>query len=150
MIDAATHDVYGGVSKGAYVLEDAANPQVMLIGTGSEVWPCVDAAKLLAARGNCRARGEHAKLEDFRRAVGRVQGERAAGGRAEAGCGSGRYAGLVEVRGTGRRCDRARSLWRVGAGAEGDGGIGFTAENVAARAKALVEVRVDREVGSRE
>ena len=43
------------MSKGAYVLEDAANPQVILIGTGSEVWPCVDAAKLLAAEGIARA-----------------------------------------------------------------------------------------------
>jgi transketolase len=39
------------VSKGAYVLEDASKPQVVLIGTGSEVWPAVDAAKLLAAEG---------------------------------------------------------------------------------------------------
>jgi transketolase len=39
------------VSKGAYVLQDAANPQVVLIGTGSEVWAAVEAAKLLAADG---------------------------------------------------------------------------------------------------
>jgi transketolase len=39
------------VSKGAYVLVDAANPKVVLIGTGSEVWPAVEAAKLLAAEG---------------------------------------------------------------------------------------------------
>jgi transketolase len=51
VIDASKHDVYGGVSKGAYVLEDAANPKVILIGTGSEVWPAVDAAKLLASEG---------------------------------------------------------------------------------------------------
>ncbi len=51
VIDAAAHDVYAGVSKGAYVLEDAANPQVALIGTGSEVWPVVGAAKLLAGEG---------------------------------------------------------------------------------------------------
>ena len=51
VIDPATHDVYGGVSKGAYVLEDAPNPQVVLIGTGSEVWPAVEAAKMLAAEG---------------------------------------------------------------------------------------------------
>ncbi len=51
VIDASKHDVYGGVSKGAYVLEDAANPQVILIGTGSEVAPAVDAAKLLANEG---------------------------------------------------------------------------------------------------
>ena len=51
VIDLAKHDVYSGVSKGAYVLEDVPNPQVILIGTGSEVWPAVDAAKLLAADG---------------------------------------------------------------------------------------------------
>jgi len=51
VIDPATQDVYANVSKGAYVLQDAANPQVVLIGTGSEVWAAVDAAKLLAAEG---------------------------------------------------------------------------------------------------
>jgi transketolase len=51
VIDPATHDTYAGVSKGAYVLEDAQNPQVILIGTGAEVWPCVDAKKLLEGEG---------------------------------------------------------------------------------------------------
>jgi transketolase len=51
VIDAAKVDVYGGVSKGAYVLEDAANPQVILIGTGAEVWPCVEAKNLLEQEG---------------------------------------------------------------------------------------------------
>jgi transketolase len=51
VIDPATHDVYAGVSKGAYVLEDAKDPQVVLIGTGSEVWAALEAAKLLAAEG---------------------------------------------------------------------------------------------------
>jgi transketolase len=51
VLDPATHDAYAAVSKGAYVVEDATNPQVVLIGTGSEVWPAVDAAKLLAADG---------------------------------------------------------------------------------------------------
>ena len=51
VIDPAKVDVYGGVSKGAYVLEDVQNPQVILIGTGSEVWTAVDAAKLLAGEG---------------------------------------------------------------------------------------------------
>ncbi|HEY1805203.1 MAG TPA: transketolase, partial [Terracidiphilus sp.] len=51
VIDASKHDVFAGVSKGAYVLEDAANPQVIVIGTGSEVWPAVEGAKLLAAEG---------------------------------------------------------------------------------------------------
>jgi transketolase len=51
VIDPAAHDVHAGVSKGAYVLEDAANPQIVLIGTGAEVWTAVEAAKLLAAEG---------------------------------------------------------------------------------------------------
>ncbi len=42
------------VSKGAYVLEDAPNPKVVLIGTGSEVWPAVEAAKI--ARGRTASR----------------------------------------------------------------------------------------------
>ncbi len=51
VIDASAHDIYGGVSKGAYVLEDAANPQVILIGTGSEVSVALGAAKQLAGEG---------------------------------------------------------------------------------------------------
>ncbi len=51
VIDTAKVDVYAGVSKGAYVLEDAAKPQVILIGTGSEVWPCLEAKKQLESEG---------------------------------------------------------------------------------------------------
>ena len=51
IIDPATHDAYANVSKGAYVLHDAPNPQVILIGTGSELWTAIDAAKALAAEG---------------------------------------------------------------------------------------------------
>jgi transketolase len=51
VIDPATHDAYANVSKGGYILQDVDNPQVVLIGTGSELWPAVEAAKLLAAEG---------------------------------------------------------------------------------------------------
>ena len=51
VIDPAAHDAYANVSKGAYVLQDVENPQVVMIATGSEVWPALDAAKLLAADG---------------------------------------------------------------------------------------------------
>jgi transketolase len=51
VIDATKRDIYASVSKGAYVLEDVADPQVILIGSGSEVWPAVGAARLLAAEG---------------------------------------------------------------------------------------------------
>jgi len=42
-----------GVAKGAYVLKDApgGKPDCILIGTGSEVQICLDAAVLLGARG---------------------------------------------------------------------------------------------------
>jgi transketolase len=48
IIDPTCHDAYTNVSKGAYVLVDELEPQVILIGTGSELWPAVEAAKLLA------------------------------------------------------------------------------------------------------
>jgi transketolase len=51
IIDPSSHDAYANVSKGAYVLQDVQNPQLVLIGTGSEVWLAVDTAKLLAAEG---------------------------------------------------------------------------------------------------
>ena len=51
VIDPAAHDLYAGVSKGAYILQEAENPQLVLIGAGSEVWPCLEASKLLADEG---------------------------------------------------------------------------------------------------
>jgi len=51
VIDPVDNDAYANVSKGAYVLVDAPSPQLILIGTGSEVWPAVEAATLLAAGG---------------------------------------------------------------------------------------------------
>ena len=40
-----------GVLRGAYVLRDVADPDLVLIGTGSEVSVCVEAADALAAEG---------------------------------------------------------------------------------------------------
>ncbi len=71
VIDASNRDMYASVSKGAYVLEDAANAKVVLIATGSEVSVALGAAKLLAADGVECARREHAELEALRRAIGR-------------------------------------------------------------------------------
>ncbi len=51
VIDVSNRDMYASVSKGAYVLEDAANAKVVLIGTGSEVSVALGAQKLLAADG---------------------------------------------------------------------------------------------------
>jgi transketolase len=51
IIDPTKHDIFAGVSKGAYVLEDAPKPKVILIATGSEVSLCVEAAKKLSDEG---------------------------------------------------------------------------------------------------
>jgi transketolase len=50
-IDRAKFGPAAGARKGAYVLADAPNPQVILIGTGSEVGLCLSAFEKLAAEG---------------------------------------------------------------------------------------------------
>ncbi len=51
VLDPATVDTYAGVSKGGYVVADAANPEVIIIGTGAELWQAIDGAKLLTDAG---------------------------------------------------------------------------------------------------
>jgi transketolase len=138
IIDPATHNVYADTSKGAYVLEDAADPQVVIIGTGAEVWPAIDAAKLLAADG-IRARvvsfpswkifeeqSAEYKASVLPRSVPKLAVE------AGATLGWWKYVGLDgDIVG----------LDRFGASAPGPIALkelGFSAENVAARAKKLV------------
>ena len=50
-LDRATYAPASGVRKGAYVLADSPNPEVILIGTGSEVSLCVSAHEQLVATG---------------------------------------------------------------------------------------------------
>jgi transketolase len=138
VLDASKRDFYASVSKGAYVLEDAANPQVILIGTGSEVSLAQGAAKLLGGEG-IRARVVSMpswKLFDeqsaeYRASVLPANVPKLA---VEAGSTLGwwKYVGLDgDVVG----------LDRFGASAPGSvvmRELGFTPENVAARAKKLV------------
>ena len=139
VFDPATHDAYAGVSKGAYVLDDTANPQVVLIATGSEVGPALEAAKLLAADG---IRARVVSMPSWR-----IFEEQTAAYKAtilpagvprlavEAGATLGwwKYVGLDgDVIG----------LDRFGASAPGPTAmkeLGFSPENVAARAKKLVK-----------
>jgi transketolase len=144
VIDAAKVDVWSGVSKGAYVLEDAEKPQVILIGTGSEVWPCVDAKKLLEAEG-IRARVVSMpsweifdeQPVEYRASVLPAGVPRLA---VEAGSPLGwwKYVGADgDIIG----------LDRFGASAPGPTvmeKLGFTAANVADRAKKLVKQRVSK------
>jgi transketolase len=139
VIDPTTHDVYGGVGKGGYVLEDAPNPKVILIGTGSDVWLCVDAKKLLDAEGIPARVVSLPSWEIFDeqsaeyRASVLPAGVKKLAVEAGAPLGWWKYVGLDgDVIG----------LDRFGASAPGPkvmADLGFTADNVAARAKALVK-----------
>lgn len=54
VLDGTAERAVDGVAAGAYVLSDAgggSEPALVLIGTGSEVWLCVDAATVLRADG---------------------------------------------------------------------------------------------------
>ncbi len=139
VIDPASHDAYASVSKGAYVLEDAANPQLVLIATGSEIWPTLDAAKLLAADG---IRARVVSMPSWRIFEEQTPAYKASVLPAgiprlavEAGATLGwwKYAGLDgDVIG----------LDRFGASAPGPIAmkeLGFSPENIAARAKKLVK-----------
>jgi transketolase len=139
VIDPAAHDVFAGVSKGAYVLQDPSNPKVVLIGTGSEVWPAVEAAKLLAAEGIAARVVSFPSWKIFEEQTAEYKASVLPAGvprlAVEAGATLGwwKYVGLDgDVVG----------LDRFGAsapGAKAMAELGFSAENVAARAKALVK-----------
>ncbi len=139
VIDATKHDIYGGVSKGAYVLEDAANAKVILIGTGSEVSVALGAAKLLAADGiNARVVSMPSwkifdeQSAEYKAGVLPVNVPKIA---VEAGA----TLGWWKYVGTG---GDVVGIDRFGASAPGKkvmAELGFTPENVAARAKKLVK-----------
>ncbi len=139
VIDPATHDVYGSVCKGAYVLEDAPNPKVILMATGSEVWPCVAAKKLLDAEGIAARVVSMPSVKIFDEQAAEYKASVLLAGvkrvAVEAGSRLGwwKYVGLDgDVIG----------LDRFGASAPGPkvlAELGFTAENVAAKAKAVLK-----------
>jgi len=141
IIDPATHDIYAGVSKGAYLLEDAANPQIVLIGAGSEVWQAIEAAKLLAAEGIAARVVSFPSWKLFEEQSAEYKSSVLPANlpklAIEAGVTVGwwKYVGLDgDVIG----------LDRFGASAPGPrvlAELGFSAENVAARAKKLVKLR---------
>jgi transketolase len=139
VLDPATHDAYASVSKGAYVLQDASKPQVVLIGAGAEVWPALAAAKLLAADGIQARVVSFPSWKIFEEQTAEYKASVLPSGvprlAIEAGATLGwwKYVGLDgDVIG----------IDRFGASAPGPkvlAEFGFTAENVAARAKKLAE-----------
>ena len=139
VIDAARRDIYAGVSKGAYILEDAAKPQVILIGTGSEVWPAVDAAKLLAAEGIAARVVSFPSWKIFEEQSAEYKASVLPAGIPKIAVEAGATLGWWKY--VGQNGD-VIGLDRFGASAPGPKALselGFTAENVAARAKALIK-----------
>jgi transketolase len=139
VIDVSKRDMYASVSKGAYVLEDAANAKVVLIGTGSEVSVALGAQKLLAAEGIGARVVSMPSWKIFDEQAAKYKASVLPAGvprlAVEAGATLGwwKYVGLDgDVVG----------IDRFGASAQGAivmKELGFSAENVAARAKKLVK-----------
>jgi transketolase len=141
VIDPATHDAYANVSKGAYVLEDAPHPKVILIGTGSEVWPCVEGAKLLAAEGIAARVVSFPSWEIFEEQSAEYKESVMPRGVPKLAVEAGSPLGWWKY--VGQDGD-VIGLDRFGASAPGPkvmAELGFSKENVAARAKALVKQR---------
>jgi transketolase len=139
VIDPATHDAYANVSKGAYVLEDEPNPEIILIGTGSEVWPCVDAKKLLEAEGIAARVVSMPSWEIFEEQTAEYKASVLPAGVKKVAVEAGSPLGWWKY--VGRDGD-VIGLDRFGASAPGPkvlAELGFTAENVANRAKALLK-----------
>lgn len=139
IIDPATHDVYAGVSKGAYILEDAPNPQVILIGTGSEVWPCVEAKKQLDSQGIAARVVSMPSWEIFDEQSPEYKDSVLPAGVPKLAVEAGSPLGWWKY--VGKDGD-VIGLDRFGASAPGPkvlAELGFTAENVAARAKKLLK-----------
>jgi transketolase len=139
IVDPSNHDAYASVGKGAYVLQDVQNPQLVLIGTGSEVWLAVDTAKLLAAEG-IRARVVsfpswrifEEQSADYKASVLPAGVPKLA---VEAGSTLGWWKYVGEK-------GAVVGLDRFGASAPGPialKNLGFSPENVAAKARALLE-----------
>ena len=78
--DRARYASAAGVARGAYVMADAerGKPEVILIGTGSEVALCVEAYEALKQEGVARARRQHAVVGIVRAAGPGVSRQRAA------------------------------------------------------------------------
>jgi transketolase len=139
VIDPAAHDLYAGVSKGAYVLEDAFKPQIVLIGTGSEVWPCVEAAKLLEAEGIVARVVSFPSWKLFEEQSAEYKSSILPAGVPRLAVEAGATIGWWKY--VGQDGD-VIGLDRFGASAPGPkvlAELGFSAENVAARARKLVK-----------
>jgi len=139
VIDPTTHDVYGGVSKGGYVLEDAPNTKVILIGTGSEVSLCLNAKKLLDGEGIPTRVVSLPSWEIFEEQSAEYKASVLPAGPKKLAVEAGSPLGWWKF--VGQDGD-VLGLDRFGASAPGPkvlADLGFTPENVVARAEALLK-----------
>ncbi|MBW4027229.1 MAG: transketolase [Acidobacteria bacterium] len=52
ILDPAKHDIYDGVKHGAYIVEKGGDsPDLLIVGTGAELWPGINAANELKKEG---------------------------------------------------------------------------------------------------
>jgi transketolase len=139
IIDPALVDVYAGVSKGAYILQEAEKPQVVLLGAGSELWPCVEAAKLLAAEGIAARVVSFPSVKLFEEQTDAYKASVLPAGVPKLAVEAGSTMGWWKYAGSD---GDVIGLDRFGASAPGpkvQEELGFSAANVAARAKKLVK-----------
>ncbi len=125
----------GDVDAGGYVLHDTDDPQVTLVGTGSEVSVCVEAADVLADRGISARVVSLPCWELFEAAPAAHRDAVLAPGLPSLGV----EAGISQ--GWHRWVDDVVAIDRFGASAPGDTvmrELGINPENVAARAAALL------------
>jgi transketolase len=139
VLDPATVDTYAGVSKGGYVVHDAPNAEVVIIGTGAEVWPAIDGAKLLAESGIAARVVSLPSWKIFDEQSQEYRDSILLPGIPKLAIEAGATLGWWKYL-TGSKGD-VIGLDRFGASAPGGTvlkELGFTADNVAARAKALL------------
>jgi transketolase len=139
ILDPATIDTYAGVSKGGYVVHDAPNAEVVIIGTGAEVWPAIDGAKLLADAGIAARVVSLPSWKIFDEQSQEYRDSILLPGIPKLAIEAGATLGWWKYL-TGSKGD-VIGLDRFGASAPGGTvlkELGFTADNVAARAKALL------------
>lgn len=125
----------GAVERGGYVLVAADDPDIVLVGTGSEVSICVEAAQLLADEGVVVQVASLPSWELFDEQTDEYQDSvlppEVPTLAVEAGA----------TFGWDRWADEVLGIDRFGASAPGDrvmAELGFTAENVAARTRQLI------------
>jgi transketolase len=139
VLDPASIDTYAGVSKGGYVVQDAPNPEIVILATGAEVWQAIDGAKALTEAGIPARAVSLPSWKIFDEQTAEYRSSILLPGVPKLAIEAGATLGWWKYL-TGSKGD-VIGLDRFGASAPGGTvlkELGFTADNVVARAKALL------------